>query len=242
MRVFGLTGFPLQHSFSSSYFTGKFRSLGITDCEYRLFEVEDSSQLPEVMQTTGLQGLNVTTPHKVNIVPLMHHLHPTADATGAVNTITIRNGQYTGFNTDVQGFRESLLPLLKDHHLNALVLGTGGAARAAAVVLQELGIGVQPVSRKRKPFCLCYNDLDEDTIRNHSLIVNATPVGMYPGTDSCPDIPYQHIQPFHLCFDMIYNPAETGFLKRAAQQGASTKNGLEMLHIQAEESWRIWNS
>jgi shikimate dehydrogenase len=247
MRLYGLIGFPLSHSFSARYFEDKFARERITDCGYRLFPLEDISGIRKlILDHRELHGFNVTIPHKIAILPFLDTVSDEAAAVGAVNCVKIeRNGSVstlTGYNTDVYGFRESLLPFLKPYHRKALVLGTGGAAKAACYVLEELGIDYTLVSRSgQMPDSLSYPQLTENMLRENLLIVNTTPLGMYPDLDRCPEIPYSFLTNQHLLFDLVYNPAETTFLKRGREAGTATLNGLKMLELQAEKSWEIWN-
>jgi shikimate dehydrogenase len=248
MRLFGLIGYPLTHSFSADFFKQKFTTDNINDAEYRLFPLDSISELPELIkQQPDLQGFNVTIPYKVSILPLLNYVSKVASEAGAVNCVKFEREaseiKLFGFNTDVHGFRQSLLPLLKPNHYSALILGTGGAAKAVSYSLLELGISYTMVSRKRDDkTCMHYSQLTEDIINDNLLIINTSPVGMYPDMENAPDIPYQFIGRNHLLFDLIYNPAETLFLKKGREAGAVTKNGLQMLELQAEKSWEIWNS
>jgi shikimate dehydrogenase len=247
MRLFGLIGFPLSHSFSEKYFEKKFARDTITDASYKLFPLEDISLLPELIeQYTDLEGLNITIPHKIQAMPFMQHIDKEAVETGAINCVKIhRDGagiKLSGFNTDIYGFRQSLLPVLKPHHQHALVLGTGGASRAVWYVLDKLGIHYKCVSHtKKEAGILRYWQLTKEIIETNTLIINSTPLGMFPETNAFPDIPYQFINKEHLLFDLIYNPDETKFLKKGKEAGATIKNGMEMLELQAEKSWEIWN-
>ena len=247
MRVFGLIGFPLSHSFSEHYFEKKFASEGIPDAFYKLFPLTDLSLLPDLIrQQHGLTGLNVTIPYKAEILPLLHSLSDEAKSIGAVNCIRIeRTGEeskLSGYNTDAYGFHQSLLTKLKTHHTSALVLGTGGASKAVCYILKQLGITFKLVSRNpQSTDSLSYNDLNKDIIASNTLIINTTPVGMFPHIDEAPEFPYSFLNNRHLLFDLIYNPAETAFLRKGKQAGADTLNGLQMLELQAEKSWEIWN-
>jgi shikimate dehydrogenase len=243
MRQFGLIGYPLSHSFSKGYFTEKFLKEGIDDCHYDIFpleSIEDFVALCE--QHKNLVGLNVTIPYKEKIIPFLDELNNEAAAIGAVNTIKFINGKKNGYNTDCYGFEMSLKPLLKPYHTNALILGTGGASKAVEYVLKKLGISFQYVSRNKTANTINYDVLDERIIHHSKLIINSTPLGMYPNIENSPDISYDFITDKHLLYDLIYNPEETQFLKEGKQRGAQTKNGLEMLYLQAEKSWEIWNS
>lgn len=248
MKKLGLIGFPLSHSFSQKYFTQKFAELGLTDWQYNLFPIENLENFPTlILQNPDLVGLNVTIPHKVEIINYLDELDKGAEAVGAVNTIKISiytNGKkcLKGYNTDVYGFEMSLKPLLKPHHKKALILGTGGASKAVKFVLDKLEIESQFVSRNPSANQLSYISLNEKILQEHFLIINTTPLGMYPNLDSCPEIPYQYLTKNHLVYDLVYNPEETLFLQKAKAQGAQTKNGLEMLHQQAEKAWEIWNN
>ena len=239
MKHFGLIGRTLGHSFSQRYFTEKFRQEGI-DAEYHNYEIPDASGVsPLIESVPNLVGLNVTIPYKRDVIPLLSSLSDEARAIGAVNVIRIRDMR--GFNTDVVGFRESLRPLLQPHHTRALVLGTGGASLAVKHGLHQLGIETQSVSRTRTRDTITYSDLDAEVMKSHTIIVNCTPLGTFPNVDECPDIPYHMLTPRHLLFDLVYNPAETLFLRCGREQGATVKNGYEMLLLQAEAAWRIWN-
>lgn len=242
MKIFGLIGYPLSHSFSKGFFAEKFQKEGISDCIYENFPLEDISQFPALLeQQPNLRGLNVTIPYKEAVLPWLDELSPAAEQIKAVNCIQFHEGIRIGFNTDVMGFKKSLLPLLKPHHTNALVLGTGGAAKAVMFVLQELNIPYTVVSRRAQNGVITYDTLDKDIMTAHTIIINTSPLGMYPQTDAAPPIPYDLITKHHLLYDLIYNPAETLFLQQGAAKGAAIKNGHEMLVLQAEASWDIWN-
>jgi shikimate dehydrogenase len=242
MRRYGLIGYPLTHSFSQKYFTEKFAQAGAADCSYENFSLRDVNELHAVLQQPGLRGLNVTIPYKKQVLDFLTARTQVVNDIGACNCIDIRDGKLTGYNTDVTGFEHSLKPFLQKHHNKALILGTGGASAAVEYVLEKLGIGFQYVSREAAGGSLSYEMIDAWMISTHQLIINTTPLGMYPNIDQSPAIPYELITPQHHLFDLIYNPAETEFLAKGRAQGATTQNGLEMLIIQAEESWRIWNS
>jgi shikimate dehydrogenase len=244
MRKFGLIGYPLSHSFSPAYFAEKFAREGIKDCSYEAFAIETIDKFPALITDGELEGLNVTIPYKKAVIPFLDDASEAVEKTGACNCIKIKNGTLRGFNTDVIGFEKSLAEKLNSLHTEALIIGTGGSAAAVEYVLQKLQIEYLFVSRSisgRSPQPITYNDLSPDVIRQHRLIINTTPVGMYPAVDHAPDIPYEALTAQHYLFDLIYNPAETLFLKKGAEKGAVTKNGADMLIIQAEESWRIWN-
>lgn len=245
MRWFGLLGHPLSHSFSRKYFQEKFQQEGITDCEYHLFDIPDLAMLPELLDhNPQIEGFNVTIPYKEAILPYLTQLDETAKAVGAVNTVKVNGNNLTGYNTDVHGFRQSIKPFLEMHHERALILGTGGGAKAVHHVLKQIGIDCRFVSRiaggKKDHFN--YEDVNRYVIEAFPLIINTTPLGMYPLVDRFPPIPYEHITSKHLLYDLVYNPAETGFLEKGKAQGAVTMNGLSMLYAQADKAWEIWNS
>lgn len=243
MRIYGLVGFPLEHSFSPRYFAEKFYREGIHDAAYRLFPLEDIAELPALLEREpGLLGLHVTIPHKRTVIPLLDGVDGHARAIGAVNTIVFAGGRRRGSNTDWTGFVESLRPLIDPkRHARALVLGSGGSSRAVRYGLERLGIGVSVVSRRRGAADLVYEDLDAGVMAGHGVVVNTTPLGMHPDVLSRPDIPYEALGPGHLCYDLVYNPEKTVFLIKAEQRGAAIINGLEMLERQAEASWAMWN-
>lgn len=241
MDKYGLIGFPLGHSFSRGFFTEKFAREGI-DAEYVNFEIPDATMLLDVLrENPELRGLNVTLPHKQAVIPLLDELSDEAREIGAVNVIRIRDGRLKGFNSDIIGFTDSIRPLLQPHHKKALVLGTGGASKAICVGLKRLGIEWTYVSRSPREGMLTYEDITAETLQQYTVIVNCTPVGMFPKVDAAPAIPYELLTPQHLLFDCVYNPEDTLFLKKGREQGATGKNGLEMLHLQAEASWKFWN-
>ena len=247
-RIYGLIGMPLGHSFSSSFFNDKFQREGI-DAEYRNFELPDIGDLMELIaELPDLAGLNVTIPYKQAVIPYMDYMSDTAAGVGAVNVIRFERPadgsdepRLGGYNTDVIGFTESLRPLLTTAHTRALVLGSGGASKAVMYALGQLGIEAVIVSRRPSDGQLSYADLTPAVMDSHKLIVNTTPVGMYPHVDECPDIPYDLLDADSLCFDLVYNPSETLFMTKAATRGARVSNGLQMLHLQALAAWKIWN-
>ncbi len=243
MKLYGIIGYPLGHSFSQKYFTQKFLQEGISNCRYNVFAIENVNSLPDVLKSNPeLCGINVTIPHKQNVLALLNDTSNLPGGLTACNCIKIINGKLSGYNTDVIGFEKSLLPLLQPHHKKALVLGNGGAAEAVKYVLHKLNIAYKIISRKLHDGShLTYNDLNKTVIKEHTLIINTTPLGTFPNINDCPAIPYQHLTPQHYCFDLVYNPEKTLFLQKGAEQGAAIKNGYDMLVIQAEESWRIWN-
>lgn len=244
-RLFGLIGYPLGHSFSVPYFKQKFEKEQI-NAEYRNYPLEQISQFEELIKKeAALVGLNVTVPYKQKIIPYLDALHPTARSIGAVNTIFFcrKEGRLSllGYNSDVLGFERSLKEHLGKGHRKALVLGSGGSAKAVEYVLKALGIDFQVVSRKGGAGLLSYEQLSEDIVKQHTLIINTTPLGMHPAVDACPEIPYEALGSEHLLFDLIYNPAKTRFLSLGEEQGTRIVNGSDMLIYQAEGSWEIWN-
>ncbi len=244
MKQYGLIGFPLSHSFSKKYFAEKFEKEGIQDSNYDLYEIEQASKLDEVIKKVGkdLKGLNVTIPHKQEVIPMMDEMDPAAKKIGAVNVIKIQNGKRKGYNSDYFGFKRALEELLKgDINLSALVLGTGGASKAVIVALEDLNIPFKYVSRKASENILAYEHLDSDQIKSNRLLINCTPLGMHPNVDTCPRLDYEAINDSHYLFDLVYNPEETLFMKKGLLKGAQVKNGLDMLVYQAEKAWEIWN-
>lgn len=247
MQLYGLLGYPLGHSFSAKYFAEKFEKENI-DAEYHNFEyasVEDAMHF--LKQSAELKGFNVTIPHKQNVIPYLQQLSPEAKAIGAVNVVCIKTNEHgqqrlIGCNSDVIGFTESIRPLLSPSlHTHALVLGTGGASKAVVYGLKSLGVSPMYVSRTPADGRLTYADLTPEIIARYKVIVNCSPVGMFPKVDQCPDIPYHLLTPEHLLYDLVYNPLETMFMKKGQEQGAVVKNGLEMLHLQAEAAWKMWH-
>ncbi len=249
MRQFGLIGYPLSHSFSEGFFAKKFLNENIKDAHYANFPIASISEFNALWQQQDLEGLNVTIPYKKEVIPFIQYPSSVVQKINACNCIRKFNNELYGYNTDVIGFEKSLLPLLKPHHTQALILGTGGAAAAVEFVLQKLSISYQLVSRTKKENAsifnaavIHYSDLNSDTIRQHTLIINTSPIGMYPNVTEAPAIAYEGIGTHHYLYDLVYNPAETLFLSKGKEKGAAVKNGLDMLHIQAEESWAIWNA
>ena len=256
MRLFGLIGYPLTHSFSEQYFDTKFKKENLVNNLYRNFPLEQIDMFPALIsENSNLVGLNVTTPYKETIIPFLDELDETAQAVNAVNTILISSLntnviKLKGFNTDVHGFRQSIKPFLSSLHERALILGTGGAAKAVEYVLKTIGVdcvfvtrnknGIIPIWTIRKTI-LSYEELNFHVIDACKLIVNCTPVGTFPNVNLCPEIPYDSITEKHFLYDLIYNPAESEFLKRGKLHGAQTMNGLDMLKMQAEKTWEIWN-
>jgi len=247
MRRFGLIGYPLTHSFSEGYFSAKFNRENIQDAVYQNFPIENISDFENLIKKhSDLVGLNVTIPYKEKAIPFLHKLDKTAQDIGAVNTIKITKENHktilTGYNTDVYGFEASVKPYLECCHKKALILGTGGAAKSVNYVLHKLGLQCFTISRNTGDNVFkTYNELTAEDISEFHIIVNTTPIGMYPKINEFPDIAYEGLGANHVAFDLIYNPEETLFLSKAKAKGAKTKNGLEMLHLQAEKAWEIWN-
>jgi len=243
MKWYGLLGKTLKHSFSKAYFSKKFSSENIDDCRYENFELASINELPELLNgNPDIQGLNVTIPYKEEILPFLDYENDIVKEINACNCIKISGGKLSGYNTDVIGFQQSLEKLLKSHHKSALIIGTGGSAKAVRYALNTLGVAYQNVSRTKTSSTITYEELDEESVKSHLLIVNTSPVGMYPKIEEAPAIPFQFVTPEHLLFDLTYNPEKTLFLKKGEEKGATISNGSEMLILQAEESWRIWNS
>lgn len=247
MKTFGLIGYPLGHSFSKMYFSRKFQNEGIADCEYLNFPIESVDELPGLIaENPGLKGLNVTIPYKEQVIKYLDKTDSIAEKIGAVNTIKVIRPEggcrLEGYNTDAHGFHASLVPYLKKIHNKAVILGTGGSSKAIAYVLDQLGIRYIYVSRNPREEChISYPDLTAGLMDEYKIIINTTPLGMFPEVDKCADIPYDCLTPDHLLYDLVYNPEISMFLDMGAKKGASVKNGLSMLHLQAEKSWEIWN-
>jgi shikimate dehydrogenase len=244
MRKFGLIGYPLSHSFSQRYFTEKFEREGVTDASYSVYPLPQISELTDLLTDPELCGLNVTIPYKEQVLPFLDGGNEVVREINACNCIKIEEGQRIGYNTDVVGFRESLLKKWQSHHEQALILGTGGASKAVEYVIKKLGLAYRFVSRRPRPDTndLSYAQVDEALLRASTLVVNSTPLGMYPNIQDCPPLPYEAIGSRHYLFDLVYNPERTLFLQKGAERGAVIENGYEMLILQAEESWRIWNA
>jgi shikimate dehydrogenase len=243
MRLFGLIGYPLSHSFSKKYFTEKFEKERLTDCRYELFPIESIEEFPDILQANPmLEGINVTIPYKKKVLTYLDSKENIPEELDACNCIHIKEGKLIGYNADWVGFEKSLSPLLQAHHTKALILGNGGATAAVIYALKKLEIEPAIVSRNiHKGSSFTYNDIDRKVIEENTVIINTTPLGLYPTIDACPDIPYQFISDKHLLYDLVYNPVKTLFLQKGEERGAVIKNGEEMLVLQAEESWRIWN-
>ncbi len=247
MRVFGLIGFPLSHSFSEKYFAEKFRNENIKDAKYKLFPIESIDAMPNMIKNMpDLYGLNVTIPYKQEAMKYLDKLDDIASEIKAVNTIKIERENDSivlkGFNTDAYGFMDSMKPYLNNKHRKALVLGTGGASKAVIYVLKKLDIDYLMASRTpRENNHISYNDISVELLNDYKVIINTSPLGMYPKTDMAPDLPYHALGEDHLLYDLVYNPEETKFMALGKAQGAATCNGLKMLYLQAEKAWEIWN-
>lgn len=244
MKIYGLIGNPLTHSFSQKYFTEKFRKENIADCTYLNFEIKNLERGALSLKTeTRLCGLNITIPYKSEIISFLDEISEECKEINACNCIKISNGKWLGFNTDVTGFEKSFTPYLNSHHKKALILGTGGSSKAVGFVLKKLGIEFLFVT-SRKPIqkdSIQYGDISGSTLQEFTIVINTTPLGMYPNVEDYPKLPYEFISKNHYFFDLIYNPSKTSFLSRAEAAGAFIKNGDQMLIIQAEESWKIWS-
>ena len=243
MRQYGLIGHPLVQSFSKIYFEEKFTKENITDASFHLFDISDISQLTSVLKDhPKLQGFAVTIPYKQTVIPYLDEISSEAEKIGAVNCVHIRDGKLKGYNTDVVGFAASFLPMLTHTNNKALILGTGGASKAAQYVLSQNNIPYQIVSRQSSKNSIRYEDVSKATLEEYNIVINCTPLGMVPNETTFPNIPYQYTTENHIFYDMVYKPAETLFLKKAKAQGASVMNGFDMLLAQAEKNWNIWNS
>ena len=247
MRKFGLIGYPLSHSFSKKYFTEKFLSEHIKNCSYENYPLENLDNFMELVSSDeDLCGLNITIPFKSEIIRFLDLINPEAEEIGAVNVVKISrpDGQIKlhGYNSDVTGIEDTLLPFISADVKNALVLGTGGSSRAVCYVLKKFGLKVSLVSRDKKPDVLRYSDVDSEILERNQLIINTTPLGMFPNTETMPEINYKMLNTNHILFDLVYNPELTSFLKMGVEQGCSVISGIRMLHSQAEKSWEIWNN
>ena len=242
MKQFGLIGRNISYSFSKGYFAEKFINENIVDAVYDVFDLQQIQEVENVFKKENLIGFNVTIPYKQEIIPYLDELSPEAAAIGAVNTVLIKNGKRIGHNTDCFGFENSLKPLLEDHHKNALVLGYGGAAKAVVYILDQLNIKYKIVSRNPNENQIAYQDLNKTILNDYTVLINCSPVGTFPNITEAPEIPYSHLTSQHLLYDLIYNPEVTQFLQNGLENGSKIKNGYEMLVLQAEKSWEIWNN
>ena len=242
MRLFGLIGYPLTHSFSKKYFDKKFEEEGLSDCRFENFPITSIAELPDMLRQPGLAGFAATIPYKQQLISYLDSTEHIPSDLGACNCVKIVDGKLIGYNTDWTGFEKSFAPLLQPQHKTALVLGNGGATAAVVYVLKKLGIAYEIVSRQlHNGSTLTYDNLTEEIIGDRLVIINTTPLGMYPAVDTCPPIPYEAITDQHFLYDLTYNPSKTLFLQKGEEQGAIIKNGEDMLVLQAEENWRIWN-
>lgn len=243
MNKLGLLGKNISYSFSRTYFKKKFEEEEIKNTTYENFDIESIDLFSSIIKNTkDLKGLNVTIPYKQQVMPFLDKINKKAKAIGAVNTIRItKKGKLVGYNTDCYGFKKSIKPAIEKHHKKALILGTGGASKAIAYTLDDMGISYAYVSRKLSDgIQFSYDTLTEDDVKNHQIIINCSPLGTFPDINECPNIPYQGINKDHILFDLIYNPEETKFLKLGREKQATTLNGLNMLKLQAEKAWSIW--
>ena len=240
-RKFGLIGKSIDYSFSKKYFSEKFKKENL-DCTYSNFDIENISLIESILQKNGISGYNVTIPYKQEIIKFLDEIDEVAKAIGAVNTIKKIDNKNIGFNTDSIGFEKSLIPLIENKKPDsALILGGGGASKAVKYVLKKIKINYSTVSRKEGKSEFIYENLNDVIINRFKMIINCSPVGTFPNINKCPNIPYKHLTKEHVLYDLVYNPIESLFLRRGRELGCKTKNGLEMLEIQANESWRIWN-
>ncbi|MGD9931069.1 MAG: shikimate dehydrogenase [Mangrovibacterium sp.] len=250
MKTYGLIGHRLGYSFSKGFFTEKFEKEGLKEHEYVNFELDSINEFPGIFEKNDhIAGLNCTIPYKQQIMPFLDEIDEEAAKVGAINTVKIirqadGNLKLKGFNTDIYGFENSLKPMLGDKHKKALILGTGGASKAIKYILEKLGIAYVSASIEAELFDneIRYEQIDSQLLKDHLVIINATPLGTFPKVDTCANIPYEHLTADHVLFDLVYNPEETLFMKKGKAQGAAVKNGLEMLHLQAIKAWEIWNS
>lgn len=242
-KKYGLVGKNISYSFSKQYFTEKFKSYHFDNSEYLNFDIPNIKEITQIIsETKGLKGLNVTIPYKEEVIPFLDSLSKNAKKIGSVNTIVIsKKKKLKGYNTDFYGFKKALKPLLKSHHTKALILGTGGASKGVAFALKKLKIEYDFVSRNADEFQVSYDELDASVFEEYTIIINTTPLGTFPNITECPSLDYSLFTKKHIAFDLVYNPEETMFLKQAKEQGATTKNGYEMLVFQAEKAWEIWN-
>lgn len=245
MRKFGLIGYPLGHSFSKKYFTEKFAREGRSDCQFELYEFPQVTEFANlILQEKELEGLSVTIPYKEQIIPFLDALDPACEQIGAVNCIRIREGEKVGFNTDYLGFKQSLQAWLGDAIPSALVLGTGGASKAVQQALRDLEVSYQLVSRTQQEGQLTYQDLSENKawLESHPLVINTTPLGTFPKVEGTPELPLEQLNESHLVYDLVYNPPITRLMRECMDRGGKAKNGQDMLELQAEAAWSIWNS
>ncbi|WP_276166191.1 shikimate dehydrogenase family protein [Zobellia alginiliquefaciens] len=238
---FGLIGKDISYSFSRGYFTEKFSNMGLDDHSYENFDFQAIEEITDVLKDNkDIYGMNVTIPYKQQVMPFLDELDQEAEKIGAVNTIQFTENGLKGFNTDAYGFKNAMLPFLKPHHTKALILGTGGASKAVAYVLGELGISYTFVSRSPGNNKISYDQVTKDVLKDHTILVNCTPLGTHPNIEERPSLPYDFLSDQHFLFDLIYNPEKTAFLRAGESKGAQICNGLRMLELQADRSWQIW--
>ena len=246
MRKFGLIGYPLGHSFSKKYFTEKFSGENIEGCSYDNYPLTNIAQLTDLIRDNNLEGLNVTIPYKTSVIQFLDQIDPEAGEIGAVNVVKIKRTpgktELKGFNSDITGILDTLIPVLIPEIKDALVLGTGGSSKAVCHVLKKINVHYTLISREKKPFCLTYSEINSEILSKNRLIINTTPLGMYPHTEGRPDLNYDLLGRDHILFDLVYNPEITSFLKMGEERGCTVISGLKMLHSQAERSWEIWNN
>ena len=243
MNLYGLIGYPLGHSFSKKYFTEKFQREGLRDCSFEAFPISSIDQFPQLLKDhPSLKGLSVTIPYKEQVLQFIDELSDEVKFIGATNSIKISNGRLTAYNTDIAGFQQSFQKNLRPVNTKALILGTGGASKAIQYVLKKMNIDFLIVSRSAKEDQISYEMIDKKIMTDHNIIINCSPVGTTPNENACPDIPYNLITPDYYLFDLVYNPLKTLFLQKGEAKGAAIQNGYDMLVIQAEESWKLWNS
>ena len=245
-KLYALLGKNIEYSFSRNYFSEKFKTLGYTNHKYINFDLQHIDDLAAELEKNKevISGVNVTIPYKQEVMQYLNSIDEDAENIGAVNTLKfLKDGTIKGFNTDYYGFKNSIKPLMKNHHTKALILGSGGASKAIAYAFEKMGVEYKFVSRSKKSNeVLTYDELTKEIIEEYTIIIDSTPLGTYPEVDTCPNIPYQHLSENHLLYDLTYNPEITKFLKLGKDKGAQIKNGYQMLELQAEKSWEIWNS
>jgi shikimate dehydrogenase len=241
MRVFGLIGYPLSHSYSADYFNSKFRSLGLKDHIYKIFQIENMSEFKNLLQfEPEIEGLNVTIPYKEQVLPFVNELSSEATEIGAINCIKIHERKFTGYNTDCFGFEKAYIETIIGNSSPALIIGNGGASKAVQYVLRMHGIDFMVVSRTTSDLTINYQEISQEIFKNHQTIINTTPLGTFPAIGNLPPVPYQYLTSSHILIDLIYNPEITSFMKQGLIKNCKVFNGLSMLHHQAEESWKIW--
>ena len=241
MNEYGLIGHPLSHSFSKKYFDKKFELEGLTNCMFHLFDLDNINRIDDLIENDSLKGYAITIPYKKQIIPFLHQQNDIVNQIEACNCVKLVNKKLIGFNTDILGFEESFVKELKPYHQKALILGNGGATASVKFVLNKLGLDFTIVIRNKSEVSILYEDVNEAVIQAHQIIINTTPLGAYPKIETHPNVPYQFLTDKHYLFDLVYNPAETLFMQKGKQQNAVVKNGYEMLCIQAEANWKIWN-